>query len=52
MREDMLAEGKRLSGDGRSLTPPDQIPYATRSDSVRRPIGFRTPPDQISYANR
>ena len=22
------------------------------SDSVRRPIGFRTPPDQIPYATR
>ena len=44
--------GKRLSGDGRSLTPPGQIPYATRSDFVRKPIRFRTPPDQIPYANR
>ena len=44
--------GKRLSGDGRSLTPPDQIPYATRLDSVRKPIRFRTPPDQIPYATR
>ena len=24
-------------------TPPDRIPYAARSDSVRRPIGFRSP---------
>ena len=32
-----------------SRTPPDRIPYAARSDSVRRPIGFRTPPDQIPY---
>ena len=52
MREDMLAEGKKLSGDGRSLTSPGQIPFATRSDSVRHPIRFRSPPDQISYANR
>ena len=26
----------------RFRTQPDQIPYATRSDSVRRPIRFRT----------
>ena len=44
--------GKRLSGDGRSLTSPDQIPYAARSDSVRRPIRFRSPPDQIPFATR
>lgn len=25
-----------------SRTPPDQIPYADRSDSVRCPIGLRT----------
>ena len=25
--------------------PPDQIPFAVRSDSVRRPIGFRPPSD-------
>ena len=35
----------------RFRTQPDQIPYATRSDSVRDPIRFRTPPDQIPYAN-
>ena len=35
-----------------SRTPPDQIPYAARSDSVRRPIRFRTPPNQIPYAVR
>ena len=23
-------------------SPPDQIPFAARSDSVRRPIGFRS----------
>ena len=33
-------------------TPPDQIPSAIRSDSVRHPIGFRTPPDRISSAIR
>ncbi|WP_455053928.1 hypothetical protein [Leyella stercorea] len=33
-------------------TPPDQIPYATQSDSVRHPIGFRSPPDQIPFATR
>ncbi|MCI5989155.1 MAG: hypothetical protein MRZ33_09995 [Prevotella sp.] len=33
-------------------TPPDQIPYAARSDSVRRPIRFRSPFDQIPYAIR
>lgn len=26
----------------RFRTQPDQIPYATRSDSIRRPIRFRT----------
>ena len=26
--------------------------FSVRSDSVRRPIGFRTPPDQIPYAAR
>ena len=26
-------------------SPPDQIPSAARSDSVRRPIGFRPPSD-------
>ena len=30
-------------------SPPDQIPYAVRSDSVRRPIGFRPPSDRIPY---
>nr|DAL25445.1 MAG TPA_asm: hypothetical protein [Caudoviricetes sp.] len=29
-------------------TPPDQIPYAARSDSVRRPIRFRSLHDDIS----
>ena len=29
-------------------SPPDQIPYAVRSDSVRRPIGFRTGDDDFS----
>ena len=33
-------------------TPPDRIPYAARSDSVRRPIRFRPPSDQIPYATR
>ena len=32
--------------------PPDQIPSATQSDSVRRPIRFRPPPDQIPSATR
>ena len=55
----MLAEEKdsaetvvRLRRLVRFRTPPDQIPYATRSDSVRRPIRFRSPPDQIPYAAR
>ena len=25
------------------------FPFAVRSDSVRRPIGFRSPPDRIPY---
>ena len=29
-----------------------RAPYAARSDSVRRPIRFRTPPDQIPFATR
>ena len=33
-------------------TPPNQIPSAVQSDSVRRPIGFRPPPDQIPSAVR
>ena len=32
-----------------SRTPPNRIPYAARSDSVRRPIGLRSVPDQIPY---
>ena len=32
--------------------PPDRIPSAVRSDSVRRPIGFRSPSDQIPFAVR
>ena len=35
-----------------SRTPPDRVPFAARSDSVRRLIGFRTPPDQIPSAVR
>ena len=35
----------------RFRTPPNQIPYAAQSDSVRNPIRFRTQPDQIPYAN-
>ena len=30
--------------------PPDQIPSATRSDSVRHPIGRRSVHDDISYS--
>ena len=33
-------------------TPPNRIPYAAQSDSVRRPIGFRPPSDQIAFAAR
>ena len=32
--------------------PPDQIPSAARSDSVRRPIRFRSPSNQIPSAIR
>ena len=32
--------------------PPDQIPFAVRSDSVRCPIGFRPPSNQILSAVR
>ena len=33
-------------------SPPNQIPSAVRSDSVRRPIRFRPPPDRIPFAAR
>ena len=33
-------------------TPSNRIPFATQSDSVRRPIGFRPPPDRIPFAAR
>ena len=29
-----------------------RTPYAIRTDTVRRPIGFRPPPDQIASAVR
>ena len=32
----------------RFRTQPDPIPYATRSDSVRRPIGSRSGDDDFS----
>ena len=32
--------------------PPDQIPSAIQSDSVRHPIRFRPPPDQIPSATQ
>ena len=33
-------------------SPPDQIPSAVRSVSVRRPIGFRSPSDRFPFAVR
>ena len=33
-------------------SPSDRIPFAARSDSVRRPIGFRSPSNQIPFAVR
>ena len=55
----MLAEEKdsaetvvRLRRLIRFRSPPDQIPYATRSDSVRRPIGFRTQTGEKSWRFR
>ena len=30
-------------------TPPDQIPFATQSDCVRRPIRLRSPPNRIAF---
>ncbi len=33
-------------------SPSDRIPFAVRSDSVRRPIRFRPPPDRIASAAR
>ena len=32
-----------------SRTVSDRVPFAARSDSVRRPIRFRTPSDQIPF---
>ena len=32
-----------------SRTVPDRVPYGARSDSIRRPIRFRTPPDRIPF---
>ena len=29
-----------------------RTPYAIRTDTVRRPIGFRSPSDQIAFAVR
>ena len=45
-----LLEGITLSIGFRP--PPDRIPSAVRSDSVRRPIGFRPPSDRIPSAVR
>ncbi len=33
-------------------TPSDWIAYAVQSDSVRRPIGFRSPSNQTAFARR
>ena len=41
-----------LTLSDRSHPPSNQIPSATQSDSVRRPIRFRSPPDQIASAAR
>jgi hypothetical protein len=41
-----------LTLSDRSRPPSDQIPYATRLDSVRHPIGFRSPSDQVPFAER
>ena len=42
--------GRHISAGFRP--PPDRIPSATRSDSVRHPIRFRSPSDQIASAAR
>ena len=42
--------GRHISAGFRP--PPDQIPFAARSDCVRRPIRFRSPPDQIASTAR
>ena len=42
--------GRHISAGFRP--PPNQIPSAARSDSVRRPIRFRPPPNQIASATR
>ena len=43
-----LASGKAE----RRQVHPLKVPFAIRSDSVRRPIGFRSPPDRIPSAVR
>ena len=43
-----LASGKAE----RRQVHPLKAPFAVRSDSVRRPIGFRPPSDQIAFAAR
>ena len=43
-----LASGKAE----RRQVHPLKVPFAVRSDSVRRPIGFRPPPDQIAFGVR
>ena len=55
----MLAEEKdsaetvvRLRHLVRFHTPPDQISFATRSDSVRKPIRFRTQTGEKSWRFR
>lgn len=55
----MLTEGKdsaetvvRLRHLIRFRSPSDRIPYANRSDTVRKPIRFRTQTDQIPNAIR
>ena len=37
-----------LSFSHRSRSPSNRIPFAVQSDSVRRPIGFRTGDDDFS----
>lgn len=41
-----------LTLSDRSRPPSNQIPYATQSDSVRRPIGLRSPSEPIASAER
>ena len=47
-----LPPNETSTSQPRNLNFRHRVPSAARSDSVRRPIGFRPPPDRIPYATR